>query len=323
MHKNQWAVIVNPAAGAGSAQKKWPSIEAILEREGFDFNAFVTESSSHAITMVAKCVESGYRNFILVGGDGTINEGINGMMSQQAVPSSELTFGMIPVGSGNDWIRTWRIPREPEVAVRLIRDGVPFLHDAGKVSYTAVDGCQTRYFLNAAGTGLDSLVVKTANERDKHGSRAISYFICLLKELFRYRTVNTELRVDGQFITKEEMLDLAVGICRYIGGGMHFFPQANPADGLFEVTFIAKMNMLHILRSVPKLFNGKLNRISKVRAIRGEKIYIDADTPLLLEADGEVLGANPFSFEIIPNAIRVIAERFPSAEGPLAGEDKR
>lgn len=306
MPEKRWSVIVNPAAGARSAGKKWDAIRETLEKEGVLFDFYFTESCAHAIGLVRQRIENGDRDFIVVGGDGTLNEAVNGIMSQNAVPSSEITLAIIPVGSGNDWIRTWKIPLETSAAIDLIKTGRFTYHDIGKTTYRNVDGyLENRWFINGSGTGLDSLTVKTANEKEKHGSRAISYFLSLLKELFRYRAVETEAIVDGEKISGP-MLDLAVGICRYIGGGMYFFPEADPTDGLFDVTFIDKMNFFNILRAIPKLFNGKIYQLPAVHALKGKKVEITAKEPLLLETDGEVLGFSPFSFEMIPKAIRMI-----------------
>lgn len=308
MPEKRWSVIVNPAAGARSAGKKWDAIRETLEKEGVLFDFYLTESCSHAIRLVSQRIENGDRNFIVVGGDGTLNEAVNGIMSQNVVPSSEITLAIIPVGSGNDWIRTWKIPLETQAAIALIKAGQSSLHDIGKATYHNSDGTpEIRWFINGSGTGLDALTVKAANEKEKHGSRAISYFLSLLKELFRYRAVETEAIVDGEKISGP-MLDLAVGICRYIGGGMYFFPKADPTDGLFDVTFIDKMNFFSILRAVPKLFNGKIYKLPTVHAFRGKTVEITAKEPLLLETDGEVLGFSPFSFEIAAEAIRVIAK---------------
>ena len=163
-NNNKWLVVVNPKASVGKSEKDWPQIKEILIKEGIEFDDVQTEYPRHAIEIVRNAiVEKGYRKFIAVGGDGTNNEVINGIFTQDQVPANEITMAALPIGTGNDWRRTFDIPLEYDKVVKIIKAGHTFAHDIGKLTYYNDGDPKTRYFLNAAGTGLDEMVCHSTN----------------------------------------------------------------------------------------------------------------------------------------------------------------
>ena len=308
---NKWLVIVNPKASIGKAEKDWPVIKQILINEGVAFDFVVTEHQGHAIELVRDNItEKGYMKLVSVGGDGTNNEVINGIFTQKRFPTEQITMGIIPMGTGNDWRRTFGFDIDYQKNVKIIKAGKLFRHDVGKVTYYNHGDPQVRYFLNAAGTGLDEVVCKTTNIMKSQGKGgAPRYMLNVAKCLFNYDCVHVQLIVDEQLVLDEEILSLSVGNCRYCGGGMMMMPKAIPNDGLFDITAIRKVGIPKFAANVTKIYDGTfINKLKEVSTFRGKKIRIVSIPAhnLTLETEGENLTNSPFDFEMIPLSINMV-----------------
>jgi YegS/Rv2252/BmrU family lipid kinase len=308
---NKWLIIVNPKASVGKCGKDWPEIQHILVNEGIDFDAFLTEYPGHAIDLARdQIVEKGYKKVISIGGDGTNNEIINGIFSQQRVPPREIQMGVIPVGTGNDWRRTFDIPIDYQANVNTIKKGYTLLHDIGKVTYYNHGNPQERFFLNAAGTGLDEMVCNRANQLKSQGKGgAVRYMLSTANCLYRFKCVHIQLEIDGQKVFDDEVLSLSLGNGKFNGGGMMMMPDACPNDGLFDVTVIKKVGMIKFATHLNSIYDGSfIQKLQEVSTFRGKKIRITSIPAhqLLLETEGETLTNSPFDFEILPQAINMI-----------------
>lgn len=301
-----WLVIVNPNAGIGKARKDWVQISGLLSRRGLNYLALFTEGPRHAIDLTASYIGKGFRKIIVVGGDGTMNEAVNGIFKQQTVPTTDISLGMLSVGTGNDWGRTFSIPKEYEKAIAVIKAGNSMLQDAGTVSYYNDDKKEERYFINMAGLGFDGLVAQKTNaDKMKGKSNPLLYLANLVSSLFSFKSCGARVVVDGEEL-KDKMFSISIGIGKYNGGGMQQAPDAKPDDGLFDITLIKDMTKLSVVANVIRLYNGTIKKHKKVEGLTGKKVIIESDQPILLEADGESLGHSPFEFNIIPQSIRVI-----------------
>lgn len=306
--KENWVVIVNPNAGHRKGVKDWTKISGLLTQYGISFISMFTESKHHAIELTRDAIKEGYRKFIVVGGDGTMNEVVNGVFTQSAVPTRQIIIGMITVGTGNDWGRMFGVPLDYEEAIKLLSEGKIFLQDTGIVSYYSGTKIEKRYFVNIAGLGFDALVVKRTNrQKDKGHSGKSLYYWNLIRSLFSYRYTKTDIVIDGLNI-KNDTFSISLGIGRYSGGGMMQTPNAIPDDGLFDITIIKNMRKGEIIRSIKKLYDGTLLDHPKIEAYTGKNIKIDSDPLIHLEVDGESLGHSPIEFNIEPESIRVICD---------------
>ena len=313
---NKWLVVVNPMASVGKSGKDWPEIKQILLDEGIVFDDIHTEYPRHAIEIVRDAiVEKGYRKFIAVGGDGTNNEVINGIFSQDMVPTTEITMAALPIGTGNDWRRTFNIPLEYDEVVKIIKTGHTFAHDIGKLTYYNDGDPKIRYFLNAAGTGLDEMVCNTTNIMKQNGKGGtIRYLISVVKCLLKYKITHVQVTVDDEMVFDDNILSLSVGNCRFNGGGMMMMPSAIPDDGLFDVTVIRKVSIFKFAANVKNIYDGSfVNKLKEVQTFRGNKIRIVSIPPhkLMVETEGENLNNSPFDFEILPKAINMVIPKDP------------
>jgi YegS/Rv2252/BmrU family lipid kinase len=301
-----WFAIVNPNAGKGKGKKDWDRISGLLEKAGLRFFMKFTESKGHAMRLVREAVINGSRKIMTIGGDGTLNEVVNGVFIQNACASQEITLASIPVGTGNDWGRMFGIGTVYVNAVDIIREGRSMLHDIGVADFQDESGQKRRYFINIAGLGFESEVVRKTNyQKDRgHGGKTI-YFYNLLTSLLAYRNTPAEIIIDGER-KSAEIFSINIGNGRYCGGGMRQTPDALPDDGLLDVTVINGMGKLEIIRNLNILYNGKILSHPKVDGYRCKNLKIISEKKIWVEADGESLGHTPAEFSILPASIRII-----------------
>ncbi len=308
---NKWLVVVNPKASIGKCGKDWPDIQNILLNEGIEFDAILTEYPRHAIEIVRNNIsEKGYKKIISIGGDGTNNEVVNGIFTQQRFPTEEIVMAVMPMGTGNDWRRTFGFEIDYQKNTNIIKAGNLFKHDIGKVTYYNHGDPQVRYFLNAAGTGLDEAVCQSTNAMKQQGKGgAARYMLSVAKCLFGYDCIHVQLEIDDQLVFDDEVLSLSVGNGRFNGGGMMMMPKAIPNDGLFDVTVIRKVGLPKFAANISKIYDGSfIKKMKEVSTFKGKKIRIISIPPhsLNLETEGETLTNSPFDFEMLQQSINMV-----------------
>jgi YegS/Rv2252/BmrU family lipid kinase len=302
----KWFVIVNPNAGNGKGKKDWKQISSDLIKHGLSFSEQFTEKKGHAIKLSQEAINSGYRNILCVGGDGTLNEIVNGVFTQQVCTAKDVTLGLIPVGTGNDWGRMFGIPLNYEGAIKIIKDEKTMLHDIGMVTCFNGPEKSERYFINIAGLGFESVVVKRTNiQKDKGKSGKAIYFYNLLMSLISYKNTKAEIVIDG-IETEANIFSLNVGNGRYCGGGMRQTPFAVPDDGILDVTVIKGMGKIEIILNLKILYDGTILNHPKVDGHKCKNVKVSSDSVLFVEADGESLGHTPAEFSIIPSGINIV-----------------
>ena len=311
----KWLVVVNPKAAVGKSGKDWPEIQQILKDDKIDFDAYITEYQGHAIELTRNLImEKGYQKVISVGGDGTNNELINGIFTQNRFPTEEIIMGVIPVGTGNDWRRTFGMSVDYRENILIIKEGVDYQHDIGKVTYFNDGNPKVRYFLNAAGTGLDERVCNSTNALKMQGKGgAARYMLNVAKCLWQFDCMHIQLEIDDRLVLDDEILSLSVGNGKFNGGGMMMMPEAVPNDGLFDITAIRKVSMVKFATNVNNIYDGSfVKKIKEVSTFKGKKIRIVSIPAhsLLLETEGETLTNSPFDFEMIPKGVKMRVKNF-------------
>ncbi len=310
-HTGEWMVVVNPNAGKGRGEKDWKRIAGLLDQQEICHTPVFTVSKGHAIHLTQDYILRGYRNFIVVGGDGTLNEVVNGVFTQQACHSTDITLAIIAVGTGNDWCKMYGIPSDYKGAVRIIREGKTILQDAGLTEYYVGSRQESRYFLNIAGLGFDAAVVRRTNRQKDRGRKGKAlYLINLLNSLLFYKPTRTELEIDGWKLS-EDVFTISIGIGRFSGGGMMQTPRAVPSDGLFDITLVKKIGKVDLILSLKKLYDGSILEHPKIQGFTGKIIRIESIPSIHLEADGETLGHSPIQFRIIPASINIVYGSLP------------
>jgi|GEM_PF-38977 len=261
----RWFVIVNPVAGGGRGLDHFPLISKLLRDAGIQTEPVFTEHKFHATELTVSAVKQGFRRIIAVGGDGTLHEVVNGLFIQQTVDPREVLLAVVAVGAGNDWIRTFGVPNRYQDAIRAIKEGHSFLQDVGVVSYEEAHYRQHRYMANVAGMGFDAMVVKKyAHLKKKGHSNKWLYTWCMIRSFFSYKSTGVKVWIDDRLVYNNLLMSIAIGVCKYNGGGMQQLPEAVADDGLLDVSLIRPVHFWHILFRFRYLFNGGIYRIRHI-----------------------------------------------------------
>ncbi|MCB0578606.1 MAG: diacylglycerol kinase family lipid kinase [Phaeodactylibacter sp.] len=305
---HQWYAIANPTAGKGLVRKHWPALQQRIA-QALPVSGFaLSEYKGHAIELARQAVENGCRNILAIGGDGTNHEVANGILRQQAAPSRDITYALLPIGTGNDWIRTHGLPKDMDRALALIRAGKTSYQDVGLIHYHKDGEPRQRYFVNVAGLAYDGFIGKKAEERRYATRNKLFYLLLVARCLFEYELRRAVVESNGR---REEGLfyTINLGICRYSGGGMQLTPHAVPDDGQFAVTLAGSLSRLGVLLNTYRFYNGSIGGHPKVDTFQAASLTVraaDGEPPTLLEADGEFLGETPARFTILQQALKFI-----------------
>lgn len=311
-HNNteRWFVIVNPTSGGGKGLEDFPKISHLLRENGIEHDPAFTEYRYHATELAVEAANKGYRKIIVVGGDGTLNEVVNGLFIQKQCEPKDIRLAVIAVGTGNDWVRTFGIPRNYTVAIRAINEGHSYLQDVGKVTYTESNYRQSRYMANVAGLGFDADVIEIFNRLKLKGYKGKwLYIYSLLKGYLSLKPFGVTVEVDDKVIYHNLLFSIAVGICKYNGGGIQQLPKAVADDGLLDITLIKPLHWWHVVFRARRLFNGEIYSIGHVQHAQGKCVKITAAPDILLETDGELHGGTPVTIEVVPQAIQIVVTK--------------
>ena len=304
----KWLLVVNPSSGKGMGKKVYEALSSLLEKESIPFVESFTTGPDSATDHVREFVDGGGRKIICVGGDGTLGEVVNGVVQNSAVPSSEVSIALVPNGTGNDWARTWSIPKELEDCVKLIKAEKLQKVDLGRVGYDK-DGIEKhRYFINMAGFGFDAAVAREALEIHFMGYRGTVtlYLLALAKTVFSYKKSDAVLTVDGREIPLKDVFSICIANGRYHGGGYLQAPEADPSDGLLHVTVISEISKWGVFKNIKNLYDGSFVKDPSVSIEKGTSFEIQSELPIDVEIDGELLQYPFKSIGIVPNAISFV-----------------
>lgn len=306
----KWFVVVNPASGSGKGLTDYPLISKLLRDNGIRHESVFTEHKHHAAELTVSAIESGYRHIIVVGGDGTLHEVVNGVFIQKRVDSSEITIAMISTGTGNDWIRMFGIPTRYSEAIRAIKEGYTFLQDVAEVSYEESKVRQVRYMANVAGLGFDAAVIKrTLTSKAKGYLGKSGYLWCLARSFFSHKATGTKVWVDDELIYNNLLFSIAIGIGKFNGGGIQQLPIAVADDGLLDITMIRPVHWWHVIFRLRRLYNGTIYSIGHVIHAQGKRVRIESSPETPLEIDGELYGHTPVNLEVMPREVRVVINK--------------
>lgn len=295
-------LIVNPVAGAKRTAKKWPQIMRLLKSIGLHFEHDLTEAPGHATELAKSAAEKGYELVVSVGGDGTINEIVNGLYAAGNI--ADVMLGIISTGTGGDYIRTIGIPRAYQEACQCFINPGKLTVDVGVVEYVRDCRAVKRLFVNFAGLGFDAEIVKATTQKFKALNSTASYLMGLLTTLLFYKNKKVSLIVDGEAV-EGKVCTVLMSNGKYGGGGMLAAPDADLTDGLLDVLIIGDLSKPDLLWSLPRVYKGTHLTHPKVTMRRAREIEILSTAPLSLQADGELLGELPARFYVLPAALNI------------------
>jgi YegS/Rv2252/BmrU family lipid kinase len=302
--------VVNPHSGNASTGREWPSIRAAAEKRLGVFTSCLTSGPGDATRITRSNLLDGAEFIVCVGGDGTLNEVVNGFLKDDTLIREDALLGFIPNGTGCDFVRTAPIPRNIAESLDTIRDGYACPIDLGRLRYRNYhDETCTRYFLNITSFGIGGEVVDRVNRTTKALGPFISFMWATLITLFIYGKKKIRLRVDDGYDEEVKIWNVAVANGQYHGGGMQVAPEAAIDDGFFHITVIGDLSLASVFRHLPKLYNGNIGKIKEVSFLKGKRVEAFSDQPVLLDVDGEQPGRLPVTIDIMPSAIRMVMRK--------------
>ncbi len=291
---------MNPASAGGSTGRRWPEIARRAAALGLAGDALFSEEPEHLRQLAREAAASGATLLVAVGGDGTVNEVVNGLKDADGAE-----LAVIPRGTGVDFVRTFGIPSKLEDAVRVALEGQTRSIDLGRVTYRSWQGHDGQaYFANIASVGMSGAIAKRVNESKPGWALKASYFAATLAVFARWQNTEVRVSVDDE-IRGGRMHDVIVANCRFFGAGMMICPEASPEDGLFDVLLIGDVTRGDLVRTLPKIYRGTHLPHPKAELLRGSVVSVDADVALPVELDGEQPGTTPVRFDVVPKALRL------------------
>jgi diacylglycerol kinase (ATP) len=299
--------IVNPAAGGHSIKREWPQISKNLIERGLLFDCEYTEGIGHAIELAKAAADTDYRYIIAVGGDGTINEVVNGILNSDG--ANDVILGVVSAGTTCSFARSIGIPPNPFTSSNLLTSQKRRTIDVGMIKYIRKGQQLRRFFVNEADVGFGATVVEASKKIPSYLGRKINYlpyFLGGFGSLLNYKNKRITIRVEEE---AEEVCICAMVVIAngtYYGGGMCLAPDAKPDDGLLDMVIFGDMGKSELMQVWPMTYKGRHVSHNKVRLRKISNVAFHCSEQILVEADGELLGEGPVSFSVVPSALNIV-----------------
>jgi diacylglycerol kinase (ATP) len=297
---------VNPASANASTGRRWPEIAHRAAVAGLDGEALFSTRPGEIADLAARAAREGARLVVAVGGDGTVNETLNGLRRAGA---TDVELAVLSRGTGTDFVRSLGIPRDVDRALAVARDGRVRVVDVGRARYRAWDGSPAEsYFANFAGAGISGAIARRANASSKALGGRLSFMWATVAVFAGWKSAPATVTVDGER-RSGRMFEILAMNGEYTAGGMRMAPGASPEDGLFDVVLIGDVTKADFVRTFPKVYRGRHLGHPRIEVLRGATVAVEAAETLPVALDGEQPGTTPVAFEVVPRALRVRVPR--------------
>jgi len=293
MEKRRYFLIVNLIAGQGRCKELFPKVKQELDRRGIEYDLHCTNEPLEAIDVAEMGIAAGFTHIVAMGGDGTVNEVANGLVGSAA------TLGVIPAGTGNDFIRMAGIPADYADAIALLETGRIREIDLGRVG-------EDRYFVNGLGIGIDAQVARDVLKMERMRG-ALAYLYAAVKEVFRFQAFPVSLSGDG-WTAEHTCISLGIANGKYCGGGFKLAPLADIDDELIDIAAIEDFAKLERLIRLPQARKGSHLKLSRVHYRQERAVTVSSPSRLIAHIDGEPyhLPRDSFEVTVAPKALRVL-----------------
>jgi YegS/Rv2252/BmrU family lipid kinase len=301
------AAIVNPCAGSGAARRKWPRLARVLEERLGAFRTRFTESAGHASSIARELADEGCGLLIVAGGDGTLNEVVNGVLAASATAR----LGVLPLASGGDFARTLGVA-DLSTAVETVATGKCRSVDAFRARFRTAEGeTAERCFVNEASFGLGALAARNAGRWSGVLPNRVRYLAAALPVLASGSSFHVSLGLDRSPPTMFDITTAAISNGQYQGGGIRISPEAVLDDGLADVTVVERVGLGEVARRLPILYSGEIYSHPRVQHWRAARVLAESDSVVPLELDGEPVGILPLEVVTLPGALRIMSPASP------------
>jgi len=298
--------VVNPKSANGATGKRWAELAALIGRTLHDYGVEFTKGSMDAVSIARNAIKNGYECIVAVGGDGTINEVVNGFFEDGKVINAQAALGVLPRGTGGDFRKTFDWDLDSTAAIKRLqtKDTRPF--DVGLVEFRAHDGStQRRYFANICSFGVSGLVDEEVNKTSKAFGGTVSFMLGSLKALSKFDDQSVQISFDDKPVEALKITTLSVANGKYFGGGMKVAPEADVSDGIFDVTVWSGYGLSDFVIKSKGVYSGAHVNWKGTRTLKAKKVVATSDQRVLIDCDGEQPGALPCTMTILPGAIRL------------------
>ena len=304
-----WHIILNTNANEKKCERNWMPVAELLERRNINHELHVVRNPGEGVATAKSLCQSGIRHIVAAGGDGTINEVVNGIFTA-GIDTREVWMAVLPLGRGNDWVRTHNYPKTIAEVVEAWRDGNFIQHDIGKVTSRTNGKNYSRYFINIAGFGFDADVIYDVTHNPPHLFGLSVYKLSLLKSLFSHKPTAIQVSAKEDFNFNGEVFMVIAAICQYNGGGIREAKYAVPDDGLLDLIVIPKMSIPKVLKHLKDMTSGNhIDTIEGIRMIQTTQADFTSDDLFRGEVEGELLRPGNYHIKLIPNALNVLTAR--------------
>lgn len=300
-------LIINPRSANGSTGRKWPKMEAYLRTLLPAFDAVLTNAPGDA-TRIAAGARGQYEVVVAVGGDGTTNEVVNGLVDGDERSGPGIALGVLPGGTGSDFLRGLGIPRSLDGAAAVLARGKQRLIDVGRARFLGPDGAQaTRYFINAAEVGMGAVVCRALDRSPRRFGGAFAFLWAIMVTMIKYRDCPVSLSVDGAAAETVVLNNAWIANGAYSGAGIRSAPRARMDDGLLDVVRLEHAGLLRRIRGLFKVRSGAFVDLPHVDYRVVHRLEATAETAVPVETDGDPVGSVPASFDLLPARLSVIS----------------
>ncbi|HOS68636.1 MAG TPA: diacylglycerol kinase family lipid kinase [Bacillota bacterium] len=300
-------IVVNPVSANKTTAREWPLYEKALSDAGFEFDAVLTEYPGHAAELTRKALKLGYKTIMSVGGDGTMNEVVNGFFDNDRLIDENSRLIVFSRGTGCDFIRTLGINKNIEDLLAILKRNREKQIDVGRLSLVSAEGnMSVKYFLNIADIGIGAETADRVNKNSKRLSGFLSFMLGTLSTVVLYKNQNFEVVIDDNIHLNGIMNSVIVANGKYFGGGMMVAPDAVMDDGVFDIIILGNLSKPDIIKSFPLIYKGKHMNHPKLKYYRGRKVKVTSGGKGLIEVDGEIPGRADAVFELMPKAFKIL-----------------
>lgn len=301
-----WQVILNPNAREHNCLKIWKDIEKLLREKNIQYVIHFADAPLKGIETARQLCMDGHQHLMVLGGDGTLNEVVNGIC-ESGVALNEVYLAVMPVGRGNDWARTHNFSTEIGQNLEIFLKGNFMQHDIGVVKTLEHDVEKAhRYFINIAGFGFDAEVIHDVTHNKPHFLGISVYVLSLIRCLFRYKSQQVDIN-GSDFHFKDKSFLMVAGICQYNGGGMRQVPMAVPDDRKLDVVVVPNVRGITVVANVGRIFKGThIQSIKGILTYQTDRLKVNSDTLLRSEVEGELLSTGDYRVELVPQTLNVL-----------------
>lgn len=307
LKQNTIYTIVNPVSSNGKTGQRWPNhMKKFIDAE-IDLEVKMTHYPGHAVKLTQDALKKGYHTIMAVGGDGTVNEVLNGFFEKGELINNKAALLIFSQGTGSDYIRSLNLTKDAADIIATYQRQKIKKVDIGEITYQDFDNIErSRYFINTADVGIGGETVEFVNQSSKIMGGFLTYLYGVIRTLIKYENKNMKLKIDDKVIKDDILNSVIISLGKYFGGGMQIAPEAKVDDGIFDITILGNLSKLETVLNLYRAYKGTHIYYKKIDYLKGKKVSIESDERVLIDIDGECAGILPAQFKIYKQVFPIL-----------------